>query len=150
MLAIKLAKTGKTNKKMFRLLISEKSRDPYGRVLEILGSYNPHNKELTVKSERVQYWLEQGAKMTATINNLLLKKKIIKGEKAVASKPGQAKKQKAEKPAAPEKDDEAKEKVVTPETESKPETAPESAPEKSPEEKPSAPESETETSMEKA
>ena len=48
MLAIKLSKVGKTNKKMFRLIISEKSRDPYGNVLEILGSYNPHSKELAV------------------------------------------------------------------------------------------------------
>ena len=31
MLVIKLSKTGKTNKKVFRLIISEKSRDPYRR-----------------------------------------------------------------------------------------------------------------------
>jgi len=88
MLAIKLAKVGKTNKKMFRLIISEKSRDPYGRVLEILGSYNPHSKELAAKAERINYWLSQGAQMTPTVNNLLIDKKVITGEKAVASKPG--------------------------------------------------------------
>ncbi|MDP2944047.1 MAG: 30S ribosomal protein S16 [bacterium] len=86
MLAIKLAKTGKTNKKMFRVIISEKSRDPYGNILEILGSYNPHSKELIVKAERVKYWLTKGAQMTATINNLLIEKKIIEGKKATASK----------------------------------------------------------------
>lgn len=86
MLAIKLAKTGKTNKKMFRVIISEKSRDPYGDVLEILGSYNPHSKELAVKTDRIQYWLGKGAQMTATINNLLIEKKIITGEKKTASK----------------------------------------------------------------
>jgi small subunit ribosomal protein S16 len=89
MLAIKLSKTGKTNKKMFRLIISEKSRDPYGEALEILGSYNPHSKELAVKTERVKYWLSKGAQMTASVNNLLVEKKIIEGKKAVASKPGQ-------------------------------------------------------------
>lgn len=88
MLAIKLAQTGKTNKKMFRVVISEKSRDPYGDVLEILGSYNPHSKELAVKTERVKHWLSKGAQMTATINNLLVEKKIIDGKKAVASKAG--------------------------------------------------------------
>lgn len=86
MLAIKLAKTGKTNKKMFRVIISEKSRDPYGNILEILGSYNPHSKELDVKADRVKYWLTKGAQMTATINNLLIEKKIIEGKKATASK----------------------------------------------------------------
>ncbi len=86
MLAIKLAKTGKTNKKMFRVIISEKSRDPYGDVLEILGSYNPHSKELAVKADRIKYWLSKGAQMTASINNLMIEKKIIEGEKVTASK----------------------------------------------------------------
>lgn len=81
MLAIKLAKTGKTNKKMFRVIISEKGRDPYGDALEILGSYNPHSKELAVKEDRVKFWLSKGAQMTATINNLLVSHKIIEGAK---------------------------------------------------------------------
>jgi len=86
MLAIKLSQTGKTNKKMFRLIISEKGRDPYGNVLEILGSYNPHSKELISKAERIKHWLAQGAQMTATVNNLLIEKKVIEGKKATASK----------------------------------------------------------------
>jgi small subunit ribosomal protein S16 len=89
MLAIKLSKTGKTNKKMFRLIISEKGRDPYGNVLEILGSYNPHSKELVAKTDRVSYWISKGAQMTATVNNLLVEKKIIEGKKVVASKVGE-------------------------------------------------------------
>lgn len=88
MLAIKLAKTGKTNKKMFRLIVSEKSRDPYGVVLEILGSYNPHSKELVAKTDRIKHWLSVGAQMTPTVNNLLVEKKIVEGKKAVASKAG--------------------------------------------------------------
>lgn len=89
MLAIKLAQTGKTNKKMFRLIISEKSRDPYGRVLEILGAYNPHTKELSAKKDRIKYWLSQGAQMTPTVNNLLVGKEIVNGDKVKASRAGQ-------------------------------------------------------------
>ncbi len=86
MLAIKLAQTGKTNKKMFRLIISEKSRDPYGNVLEILGSYNPHTKALVAKGDRIKYWLSQGAQMTSTVNNLLVHNQLISGDKVAASK----------------------------------------------------------------
>lgn len=86
MLAIKLSQTGKTNKKMFRLVISEKGRDPYGNVLEILGSYNPHSKELAVKADRVNYWLSKGAQMTSTVNNLLVEKKVVERKKVTASK----------------------------------------------------------------
>ena len=89
MLVIKLSQKGKKNKKMFRLIVSEKGRDPYGNVLENLGSYNPHSKELAVKADRVKYWLSKGSQMTATINNLLIEKKIIEGKKAVASKAGE-------------------------------------------------------------
>lgn len=73
---------------MFRLIISEKGRDPYGEALEILGSYNPHSKELVAKADRINYWLSKGAQMTASVNNLLLEKKLIEGKKAVASKAG--------------------------------------------------------------
>lgn len=88
MLAIKLSQVGKTNKKMFRLVISEKSRDPYGDVLENLGSYNPHSKELKVKTERIKHWLSKGAQMTTTVNNILVVNKIIDGKKTASPKAG--------------------------------------------------------------
>ncbi|MDX9778852.1 MAG: 30S ribosomal protein S16 [Patescibacteria group bacterium] len=133
MLMIKLSKVGKTNKKVFRLIISEKGRDPYGRALEILGAYNPYSKELQVKGDRVQYWLSKGAGMTATVNNLLITKEVIEGAKVTASKKGKVnekrvaqlqakadKKKASETPAAPEvevKEDSAvtEEKIETPE-----------------------------------
>jgi small subunit ribosomal protein S16 len=104
MLKIKLSRIGKKNKPMYRLIISEQARDPYGNSLEILGSYNPHTKELKTKPDRIKYWLSQGAQMTPTINNLLVEQKIIEGEKVKASKAKTKKKQVAEsaedKPAA--------------------------------------------------
>jgi len=116
MLTIKLAKIGKTNKKVFRLIISEKSRDPYGDVLEILGSYNPYSKDLQVKADRVKYWISKGAQMTDTINNLLVGKNIVEGKKVKASKPGIKSekraaqlKAKADKKAVPAPKEEAQE-----------------------------------------
>ena len=92
MLTIRLSRIGKKNKPMYRLTISEKARDPYGRALEILGSYNPYTKELQAKNERINYWLSQGSGMSPTVNNLLVEKGIIKGEKVRASKAGKKKK----------------------------------------------------------
>ena len=97
MLTIKLAKIGKKNKKLFRVVICEKTRDPYGKALEILGSYNPYNKELVIKSDRVKYWISKGSSMTPSVNNLLLEKKIIEGKKVTSSKPGTPNKRKIEK-----------------------------------------------------
>jgi small subunit ribosomal protein S16 len=102
MLAIRLSRIGTKNKPLYRLIISEKGRDLYGKPLEILGSYNPHSKDLTVKGDRVKYWLGQGAQMSPTVNNLLIDKKIIEGKKATASKRGEEKAKQEEKPAITE------------------------------------------------
>lgn len=88
MLTIRLSRIGKKNKPLYRLIICEKSRDPWGKSLEILGSYNPHSKDLQAKGDRIKYWLSKGAEMSPTVNNLLLDKKIIEGKKVTASKPG--------------------------------------------------------------
>ena len=60
MLTIKLSKLGKKNKKVFRVIISEKGRDPFGNSLEILGSYDQYHKDLQVKADRIKYWLSKG------------------------------------------------------------------------------------------
>jgi small subunit ribosomal protein S16 len=86
MLTIKLSRVGKKKQPMYRLIISEKSRDPYGNHLEILGSYNPFSKELQAKKDRIEYWLKKGAQMTPTVNNLLVDKKMVEGKKITASK----------------------------------------------------------------
>ena len=92
MLAIRLARVGTKNKPLYRVIISEKHKDLYGHALEILGSYNPHTKELKINSEKTKYWLSKGAGMSATVNNLLLEKKIIEGKKVKASKDRKPKK----------------------------------------------------------
>ena len=91
MLTIRLSRIGKKKKPIYRLIISEKSKDPYGKALEILGTYNPFTKELIAKKERIEHWLKNGSGMSASVNNLLIEKNIIKGDKVVASKPGKKK-----------------------------------------------------------
>ena len=86
MLMIRLSRVGKKKYATYKIVIQEKSKDPWGNALEYLGTYNPHTKELKVKKDRIEYWLSVGAKMSATVNNLLIKNKIIKGEKMKEAK----------------------------------------------------------------
>ncbi|MBU0636859.1 30S ribosomal protein S16 [Patescibacteria group bacterium] len=88
MLMIRLSRIGKKNKPIYRLIISEKNRDIYAPSLEILGSYNPYNKDLQANGERIKYWISKGAQMSPTVNNLLLSKAIINGKKVSASRSG--------------------------------------------------------------
>lgn len=107
MLTIKLSRTGKKKHPLYRLVVLEKARDPWGRHLENLGTYDPHAKKAELKAERIRYWIGQGAKMTATVNNLLISQNVLSGEKVRASKSKLGKKKRAaltlkEKTAAPQ------------------------------------------------
>ena len=120
MLVIRLSRIGKKKKPMYRLIISEKARDPYGRALEILGSYNPFSKALEAKTDRIKYWLSVGAQMSPTVNNLLVEKKVIEGAKVTAAKKGDPKPPAEEKPAAKESTEKKSETKTPAQAEEKP------------------------------
>jgi small subunit ribosomal protein S16 len=92
MLTIRFSRVGKKGYPTYRLVISEKARDPYGKALEILGAYNPHTKDLQAKDDRIKHWLSKGAGMSESVKNLLINKKIIEGTKAKAEKKATKKK----------------------------------------------------------
>jgi len=108
MLTIRLSRIGKKQQIAYRLIISEKARDPYGRALEILGSYNPTTKTLQAKAERINYWISKGASLSPTVNNLLIKENIIKGDKVKATNQKKKKGEEEKKEVAPAKPKEDK------------------------------------------
>lgn len=83
MLIIRLQRVGKTKKQVYSLIISEKARDTKGTYMELLGTYNPHDKTngLLPKTERIKYWISKGAQMSETVNNLFVKAGIVTGKK---------------------------------------------------------------------
>ena len=113
MIVIRLTRIGKKKQPSYRLIVQEKQKDPWGKALDIVGFYNPRTKPKTLKlkEDRIKFWLGQGAKASATINNLLVDAKVIKGEKRKATKGSGkgAKPEAAAAAAAPEaKKEEAK------------------------------------------
>lgn len=92
---IRLARRGKKNKAIYRLVVSEKARDTFGKALEIVGHYNPTTaqKEAFLNAERIQYWISKGAQTSPTVHNLLVEKQVITGEK-IARKKEMTKKEK--------------------------------------------------------
>jgi small subunit ribosomal protein S16 len=106
MLAIKLQRVGKKKQPSFRVVVSEKHRDPWGTHVEAVGHVDPlaEPKKVTLDEERIRYWLSKGAQPTATVHNLLVDAKIIEGKKRKAHP---ARRRNAEEPVAPEKKPEA-------------------------------------------
>jgi len=73
MVKIRLTRIGSKKKPYYRLVAIDSRSPRDGRFLEILGSYNPHTSpaETRLKSERIIFWLQQGAKPTNTVLSLL-------------------------------------------------------------------------------
>jgi small subunit ribosomal protein S16 len=88
MVKIRLMRFG-SNKKPFYRIVAADSRMPRdGRFLEILGSYAPQSNPpvANLKSERLNYWLSQGAQPTETVVSLLKKEGLWqKAEKSKAA-----------------------------------------------------------------
>jgi len=72
-------------------MVATNSRNPRdGRYLEILGTYDPCNITVSkdsdqkqekgicdIKTDRVSYWLENGAQLSPTVKNLLKRNKFF-------------------------------------------------------------------------
>ncbi len=79
---IRFQRIGRKNDPAFRISLLEKARAAKsGRVTEQLGTYNPKTKAVTLKADRVKYWLSQGAQATDSVHNLLLAQGVIEGKK---------------------------------------------------------------------
>lgn len=79
MLVIRLSRVGKKKQPEYRLIVSEKSKDPWGKVKEILGFIRPRTKPKTIniKKERIAYWLSKGAQASSTVRNMLIDEGLI-------------------------------------------------------------------------
>lgn len=97
MLTIRFSRRGKRNQPHYRIIILEKSKDPWGDFKEDLGFYNPQTKESNIKKERVLYWISKGAKPSGSVHNLLVKKGVLKGEKVKVTKVHKKQKEELEK-----------------------------------------------------
>lgn len=101
MLVIRLQRIGKRGQAYFRVVITEHTKKPKGEYLELLGTYNPHEKVLKVKKERVEYWVSKGAGVSPTVNNLMVNYKVWDKPKMVSWKPKRKEGVKTETPPAP-------------------------------------------------
>jgi small subunit ribosomal protein S16 len=75
---IRLARHGATKRPFYRIVVADSQCKRDGRFLENVGTYNPLTDpvQVTLKAERVQYWLQQGAIPTDTVKTLLKKEGV--------------------------------------------------------------------------
>ena len=76
MVKIRLSQTGSANRRTYRLIAIEEGKRRNGKAIEILGHYNPllSPPSVSVKRDRVDYWLSVGAQMTPGAQKILTPK----------------------------------------------------------------------------
>ncbi len=114
MLTIRFNRIGRKNKAYFRIVLQEHTVAPGGRHIEVLGSWDPHQKRGVFQAERIQEWLKKGAQVSDSVWNLLIRQGIIKGKKRpikIAKASEKADKTKKEKPDTEAGPDSEKEKI---------------------------------------
>ncbi len=102
MITIRLSRVGKKKQPSYRLIVSEKSKDPWGRFIENLGTYNPLVKPANIKfnADRIKYWISKGAQTSNTVWNLLIDQGLVTGEKRKKLKISKKRKEKIAKKQA--------------------------------------------------
>lgn len=85
-LKIRLRQQGRTNRIVYRLVLTDCRSPRDGKYLEMLGWYNPYEAEqeqmISVDTARVQHWLNLGAQLSDNVQSLLktVAPSLIRGE----------------------------------------------------------------------
>ncbi len=78
---IRLKRIGRRHRPVYRLAAVDRRRARDSKVIEELGAYDPMNsseeRQVSLKRERIEYWLSVGAQPSETVHRLLQKHGII-------------------------------------------------------------------------
>ena len=73
--SIRLRREGAKNRPYYKVVVADSRSPRDGKFLEILGTYDPkrtdHNS--TLKLDRIDYWMSQGAQPSDTVRSLIKK-----------------------------------------------------------------------------
>jgi small subunit ribosomal protein S16 len=79
---LRLVRIGRRHRPFFRINAVESTTPRNGKILEKVGHYDPIEKDpakqLVLKRERIQYWLDKGAIPSETVAQILSKQGISK------------------------------------------------------------------------
>lgn len=72
---IRLARHGTKKRPFYRIVVADVEKPRDGKFIEMVGTYNPllDPAEVSMKQDRIKYWIGQGAIPTDTVKSLLKK-----------------------------------------------------------------------------
>ncbi len=85
-LKIRLQRHGSRHAPFYRVVVAESSNRRDGRFTELVGTYDPQNKDALqvakLKMDRIDYWTGVGAKPTDTVRSLIKRARKLKTAEA--------------------------------------------------------------------
>jgi small subunit ribosomal protein S16 len=81
MVTIRLARAGAKKRPFYHIVVTDSRNKRDGRCIERIGFYNPGAREneeaLKIKTDRVEYWISNGAKLSDRVNKLIKEKMAV-------------------------------------------------------------------------
>ena len=77
---IRMMRAGAKKRPFYKIVVADSRRQRDGRFIEIIGQYVPRQGEtaLNLKTDRANYWLDNGAQPSDTVRSLLRKAGVLK------------------------------------------------------------------------
>ena len=74
--SIRLTRGGAKKKPFYRVIVSDSRNRRDGRVLDIVGFFNPKNREdsITLKMDKIKAWVEKGGQLSPAVRKLIKEK----------------------------------------------------------------------------
>ncbi len=70
MVKIRLQRIGRRNTPLYRIVVQDARVATSGKVIDVIGHYNPIKDITEINTELLEKWLSQGAQMTPRVSKL--------------------------------------------------------------------------------
>jgi small subunit ribosomal protein S16 len=80
MVRIRLRRVGRKKNPIYRIVVADSQAPRDGRFIEIIGNYAPRQGDTAIdlKTDRANYWLNNGAQPSDTVRSLLRRAGVLK------------------------------------------------------------------------
>jgi len=70
---VRMTRAGSRNSPFYRIVVADERSPRDGRFIELVGTYDPRGEkeQVKLKMERIQHWLDKGAKPSQTVGELI-------------------------------------------------------------------------------
>lgn len=77
MVRIRLRRMGAKKSPFYRIVVADQQSPRDGRFIEIVGTYDPNGSKVTVKQDRLVYWMNSGAQPSDSVLRLLKSNRLV-------------------------------------------------------------------------